>query len=378
MDSIHFGENIAKLRRDKKITQEQLAAFMGVTKASVSKWETKQSMPDVTLLPQIASFFDVTIDELLGYEPRLSKEQIQKIYMDFTQDFAKEEFEVVMNKTRELVKKYYSCHEFLVQIVCLWMNHYMLHGGNQSTLILEEAKSLCEHIIEDCKDISLCNDVVLLKTNIDLQLGNAPQVIQVLEEIYDPCRLSTQGEGVLISAYLQAGEKEKANDFTQMSMYQHLLALVSEAAQYLMIHKDNLIKCEETLQRITELARAYNIEKINFNVMAIFHYHMAIIYCLHDKKIEAIQQLERFVKLTDHFLCYDKSHLKSDNYFDRLDRWFEKILLSGNLPRDKKVIYDGMVLSFENALFEILKEEPEYQKLKKLIESRGEMYESNH
>ncbi len=378
MDMIHFSENIAKLRRDKRITQEQLAEFMGVTKASVSKWETKQSMPDVALLPQIASYFDVTIDVLLGYEPRLSIEQIQKIYIDFTKAFAKEEFEVVMNKSRELVKKYYSCYEFLVQMVCLWMNHFMLPGGNHSIDILEEARNLCEHILKDCKDISVCNDVALLQASIDLQLGNATAVIEALEEINDPCSLSMQGEGVLVSAYLQAGKNEKANDYIQITMYQHLIALVSEAAQYLTIHKYNLARCEETLRRITELARAYNLENINFNVMAIFHYQMAIIYCQHNKKLEAIQQLERFFKLTDNFLCHDESHLKSDDFFDRLAVWFEKTSLGSNIPRDKKVIYDGLALSFEAPLFETLKAEPKYQKLKKLVENRGEMYERNN
>ena len=90
MNTLNFSENIARLRHEKKITQEQLADFVGVTKASVSKWETGQSMPDILLLPQIAAFFDVTIDELLGYEPQLSREQIRKIYFELAADFAKE------------------------------------------------------------------------------------------------------------------------------------------------------------------------------------------------------------------------------------------------------------------------------------------------
>lgn len=45
---------------------------MGVTKASVSKWETGQSTPDILILSQMASFFDVTIDELVGYEAWLT------------------------------------------------------------------------------------------------------------------------------------------------------------------------------------------------------------------------------------------------------------------------------------------------------------------
>ena len=60
MNALNLAEKIIRLRHDKKITQEQLADFVGVTKASVSKWETKQSLPDILLLPQLAAFFDVT------------------------------------------------------------------------------------------------------------------------------------------------------------------------------------------------------------------------------------------------------------------------------------------------------------------------------
>ena len=72
---LRLPENLIRLRREKRITQEELAAFVGVTKASVSKWENAQSTPDIFILPQLAAFFDVTVDELLGYEPQLEKKQ---------------------------------------------------------------------------------------------------------------------------------------------------------------------------------------------------------------------------------------------------------------------------------------------------------------
>lgn len=74
MNSLRLSENIAFMRKKAGITQDELATFLGVTKASVSKWETGQSMPDILLLPELATYFDVSVDELLGYEPQLSKE----------------------------------------------------------------------------------------------------------------------------------------------------------------------------------------------------------------------------------------------------------------------------------------------------------------
>ena len=51
MNILSFSENITCLRRERGMTQEQLADFLGVTKASISKWETKQLLPDILMLP---------------------------------------------------------------------------------------------------------------------------------------------------------------------------------------------------------------------------------------------------------------------------------------------------------------------------------------
>ena len=58
MNALNLSNNLVRLRRERKITQEELADFIGVTKASVSKWENRQSTPDILLLPQLASIED--------------------------------------------------------------------------------------------------------------------------------------------------------------------------------------------------------------------------------------------------------------------------------------------------------------------------------
>lgn len=372
MDMMYFSENLVRLRKQRKITQEQLAEFCGVTKASVSKWETRQSMPDISLLPLLAGFFDVTIDELLGYKPDLSREQIRKIYLDFTKAFVEEDFDIVMQKSRDLVKKYYSCYEFLMQMVCLWINHCVTQSEEIRTAILQEGKNLCNHVLETCGDIRLCNDVVLLRATIDLQLGNPEAVIEALEEVNDPGRLATQGEEVLIEAYLQAGQIEKANDFTQITMYNHLLALVSDSCQYLQVHEKELERCEETYRKVAGLAEYYNLEKLNFNCMVNFYYMMAIVFCKHHKKQEAIEQIEKYVLITLSFLEKEESHLQSDSYFDRLGVWFERTALGDSLPRDKKLILQSVKQSLETPTFEILKKEEAFINLKAMVNKREE------
>lgn len=62
-----IGKNIKRLRQNRGITQEQLAGELHLSGQAVSKWENETTLPDITLLPLLAEYFGVTIDELLDY-----------------------------------------------------------------------------------------------------------------------------------------------------------------------------------------------------------------------------------------------------------------------------------------------------------------------
>lgn len=64
----NFSENIKALRKEKRITQEQLADAMGVSAGAIYKWEQGISTPDIELIMEIAAFFGVSVDALIGYE----------------------------------------------------------------------------------------------------------------------------------------------------------------------------------------------------------------------------------------------------------------------------------------------------------------------
>ena len=67
---MNFGGKINELRKSKKITQDELAAELGVTAAAVSKWENGYTLPDILMLCALADYFQVSADELLGRIPK--------------------------------------------------------------------------------------------------------------------------------------------------------------------------------------------------------------------------------------------------------------------------------------------------------------------
>ena len=74
--NIHFCENIRRFRKERDLTQEALADFLGVSFQTISKWERGESYPDIELLPTIADFFSVSTDDLLGVDKAKNEEEI--------------------------------------------------------------------------------------------------------------------------------------------------------------------------------------------------------------------------------------------------------------------------------------------------------------
>ena len=76
---LKLGEKIKALRKQKNISQEVFAGYLGVTFQAVSKWECGITMPDVTLIPAIASFFGVSTDELFDFNLYETEKQVEAI-----------------------------------------------------------------------------------------------------------------------------------------------------------------------------------------------------------------------------------------------------------------------------------------------------------
>lgn len=76
-----FSEIFKVLRKDKQLTQEQVAEIFGVSPQAISRWENATSYPDITLLPNIAAFFETTVDDLLGVKKTVKKQKI--VYFQF-------------------------------------------------------------------------------------------------------------------------------------------------------------------------------------------------------------------------------------------------------------------------------------------------------
>ena len=80
---LKIGEIIKKYRKEREITQEEFAEVLGVSCQSVSRWENGTCYPDVELIPTIAGFFAVSVDQLLGVDEAVEKQAVDRYLSEF-------------------------------------------------------------------------------------------------------------------------------------------------------------------------------------------------------------------------------------------------------------------------------------------------------
>ena len=81
MDQIRIGEFLRELRKEKGLTQEQLAEQFNVSRRSVSRWETGSNLPDLSILVELAEFYDVDIKEIIdgARKSEMMNEEVKEV-----------------------------------------------------------------------------------------------------------------------------------------------------------------------------------------------------------------------------------------------------------------------------------------------------------
>lgn len=92
MDQIKIGALLKELRKERKLTQEEIAGKFGVSQRSVSRWENGNTMPDISILIELADFYDVDLREILKGERKAENMDADlKETLEMVSDYTNEE-----------------------------------------------------------------------------------------------------------------------------------------------------------------------------------------------------------------------------------------------------------------------------------------------
>ena len=361
---IRLSENLVSFRKAHKLTQSDVADHIGVTKASVSKWETGQTMPDVALLPLIASFYNVTLDELMGYEPQLSREQIQEVYRQFSERFAAEPFDAVYPDIQIQIRQYFACCPFLFQMAVLLLNHCDPRLGERISEVRAAIMSLCLEVERKSKDRNLCESAHTIRMMVSLQSGSYQEVIDELSDLTLPDRIDDQ-TSLLIMAHMAKGELPEAERAAQISIYKQLLLLVQHSMHLLTLSANDPARLEMTLTRMEALMQAYDLIHLHPNTAAAYYYKAAVTIAalLTSQKAAAGYTGERVVSLLQNYrhavmiLFRDDLKIHGDEYFSCITEWFSESALGEISIRSKKEVLATVLEAYDHPSLQFLGKE---------------------
>ncbi len=126
---LKLHENIKRYRKENNLTQESLAEALGVTIGAVSKWENGNTVPDITTLMELANIFNISMDELLGYDK--SDKNIEAMISSIKDAYREHNFEDAVKIANAALMRY--PHTFKVLYACAEM-YYLKHieGSNDN------------------------------------------------------------------------------------------------------------------------------------------------------------------------------------------------------------------------------------------------------
>lgn len=116
---MQIGQVIRQYRKEKDMTQEEMANRLGVTAPAVNKWEKGSSMPDITLLAPIARLLGISLDTLLSFREELTQEEIRDIIYTLNSMLREQSFEEAFAYAKEKIAQYPNCEYLILEAAVL-------------------------------------------------------------------------------------------------------------------------------------------------------------------------------------------------------------------------------------------------------------------
>ena len=175
-----IGTNISALRREKGLTQLQLAEKLGVSGQSVSKWENDVCAPDVAQFPQLAELFGVSIDRLYGF--RLASGEEAEAIVDKADECETLEENIAMLKAG--LEKFPNSPRLKVALAYSWLSAWRTGlGGVEKEEAREKCMALCREVERSCGDRRLVDSALDLMGRVYRESGDFEAALACLDKL---------------------------------------------------------------------------------------------------------------------------------------------------------------------------------------------------
>jgi len=260
MNRLNIGETILHLRKEKKITQEQLASMIGISAGAVSKWETGNSTPDISLLSPLARALDTSLDVLLSFQQELSEVEVINIKKELVEVFLHQGYMDGELRCKEYEKEYPNSI-YLKLIIAQLIQMYSMMSGNVSEECIKSRMEYCLTLLYQVTEskVSKYISVALFSiANIQMTLENYAESERALKELSN----SFIDPMVLYSSLLQKqGKIEEAENMCKGMLLQYLNQSIAMIAILARLSKDehNYEKATLYLDALNQVENTFKI-----------------------------------------------------------------------------------------------------------------------
>ena len=254
---MQIGEVIRKYRKQKNMTQEEMANRLGVTAPAVNKWENGNSLPDITLLAPIARLLEITLDTLLSFREELTEEEINGFVQDVDTRLKKETYEEAFKWAKGKIELYPNCYRLI------WQMAVILDAWRLTKEIPDSEKY--DSYIKDCYVRALNSEDEKIRTSAadslfgfytrKEQYEKAEEYLAYFSE-QNPERKRKQA--YIYSKTNRANEAYKAYEELLFSGYQ-MLSIVFNGIYALAMQDNDMQKVHEIVDKQQELAKLFEM-----------------------------------------------------------------------------------------------------------------------
>lgn len=199
-----IGEKLKKLRRNRDLTQEEVATHLGISYQAISKWERGDGYPDITMLPALANYFAVSVDELIGMEEITSASKLDEINQKWAENRSNGKHKENVELMRDALKIYPNNALLLMQ---LSTSLEKLDGTQtEKRKFLKESIMLQERILNYCDDSEVRGATLCNISDAYYRCGDYEKAIEYAEKL--PNLFKTR-ETALVYILKDKNEKNK-------------------------------------------------------------------------------------------------------------------------------------------------------------------------
>ena len=178
---LNIAGNLKRLRKQREITQEDLASFIGVSFQAVSKWERGEGYPDITTLPIIANFFNVSLDELIGMNEIKNQAKLEEIEEQHDKLTAAGKIKEDIELLREAIKLFPNDYLLLSELACYLDGYGKTNEEKKKNR--DEAIKISQRIKEFCPDPAIRSNVGANMCFSLFQNGNKDMAVSLAKKL---------------------------------------------------------------------------------------------------------------------------------------------------------------------------------------------------